>query len=155
MRLRTNRHAPGLRSSRDRVVPSCVARDLCRRALLDHRTGVTCARRRAQLGQASVELVAVLPLVVLVGALAWQLALAGQAAWMCAHAARAAARAEVVGRDGRAAARSALPDRLERGLRVERRRGGGVRVRVNVPLLLSHRGSGVSVSASASLGGAR
>ena len=95
-----------------------------------------------------------LPAVLLVCAVVWQLALAGHAAWMCAHAARAGARAEVVGGDGRAAARSALPDGLERGMRVERREAGGVRVRVRIPLLL-HRSRGpASVSATASLGAA-
>lgn len=95
-----------------------------------------------------------LPAVLLVCAVVWQLALAGHAAWMCAHAARAGARAEVVGADGRAAARSALPDGLERGLRVERREAGGVRVRVRIPLLLHRWRSPASVSATASLGAA-
>ena len=111
-------------------------------------------RLREDGGQASVELVAVVPLVLLLGALVWQLALVGHTAWMCAHAARAAARAEAVGRDGRVAARSALPEGLERGLRVERRPGGSVSVEVGIPLLL-HRWRGpASVSATASLGAA-
>lgn len=95
---------------------------------------------------------AILPAVMLVGVLVWQLVLAGHAAWMCAHAARAGARAEVVGGDGRAAARSAVADGLERGLRVERRDGGGVRVKLRVPLLLHRWRSPVTVSATASLG---
>jgi TadE-like protein len=108
---------------------------------------------RMEPGQAAVELVAVLPLVLLAGLLAWQLVLAGHTAWLCANAARVAARAEAVGGDPRAAARSALPGPLEGGLRVERVRAGVVRVRVRVPLLL-HRWRGpVGVSASASLGG--
>lgn len=98
---------------------------------------------------------AVLPLVMLVGALVWQLAVAGHAAWMCAHAARAGARAEAVGRDGRAAARSALPDGLEHGLRVERRSAGGVRVKIRIPLLLHRWRTPASVAATASLGAAR
>jgi hypothetical protein len=102
-------------------------------------------------GQASAEMVAVLPLVVLVGAVAWQLALAGQATWLCANAARVAARAEAVGGDGESAARSALPASHERGLRVERAGGGAVRVRVRVPLILRHWRSPVSVTASAAL----
>src|SRR5256885_11495518 len=85
-------------------------------------------------GQASVELLAALPAVLLVGALVWELALAGQAAWLCANAARAGARARVVGRDARAAARSAVPASLRRGMKVERRSGGAVHVRLNVPL---------------------
>ncbi len=62
-----------------------------------------------QSGQASVEFVAVLPLLLAAGAIAWQLALAGHTAWMSAHAARAGARADAVGWDARVAAASALP----------------------------------------------
>lgn len=102
-------------------------------------------------GQASAELLGTVPAVLLVAALVWQLALAGQAAWLCANAARAAARAEAVGRDGRAAARSALPDSMERGLVVERTTGGAVRVRLRVPLLLRAWQSPVSVAATARL----
>lgn len=94
---------------------------------------------------------AILPVVLLLGAVLWQLALAGHAAWTCAHAARAAARAHAVGGDARAAARSALPKGLERGLRVERREGGAVSVTVRIPLLLHSWSSPVSVSASAAL----
>src|SRR3954468_15250731 len=104
-----------------------------------------------QNGQASVELLGVVPAVLLVAALVWQLALAGQAAWLCANAARAAARAEAVGRDGPAAARSALPRSMERGLRVESASGGAVRVRLRVPLLLRSWQSPVTVAASSRL----
>jgi hypothetical protein len=103
-------------------------------------------------GQASIELVAVLPVVLLVGAVAWQLALAGHAAWLTANAARAGARADVVGRDPVAAARSALPRSLERGLVVERLRAGGVRVSVRVPVLLRAWDTPVRVAAVSSLG---
>lgn len=108
--------------------------------------------RHREAGQASVELVAVLPLLLLAGAIAWQLALAGHTAWMSAHAARAGARAEAVGLDARTAAASALPEGLRRGLRVRRLRGGGVRVRVAVPALLYRWRSPAHVGASASLG---
>ena len=93
------------------------------------------ARAREESGQAAVELVALLPVLLLLGAVVWQFVLVGAAAWGSAHAARSAARAEVVGRDAAAAARSALPGFLERGLRVARR-DGVVRVRVRVPVLL-------------------
>jgi hypothetical protein len=86
-----------------------------------------------QRGQATVELVALLPLVVLLGAGLLQAALAGHAAWAAAGAARAAARAGAVGGDPRDAARAALPARLEPGLRVRRGRNGEVRVSVRVP----------------------
>jgi hypothetical protein len=106
---------------------------------------------RRELGQASAELLGVVPAVLLVAALVWQLALAGQAAWLCANAARAAARAEAVGRSGAAAARSALPQSLERGLRVEDVHDGAVRVRMQIPLLLRAWQSPLSVAATARL----
>jgi hypothetical protein len=99
-----------------------------------------------------VELIAVLPLVLLAGAVAWQLALAGDAAWLCAHAARAAARADAVGLSPEVAARHALPGSLEGGLRVRRLRGGGVRASLRVPLLLRAWTTPVRVSATSSLG---
>src|SRR3954451_23621669 len=104
-------------------------------------------------GQASVELVAAVPFVLLVGLVAWQLVLVGHALTLCANAARVAARAETVGRDPRTAARSALPGGMERGLEVERRKAGGVRVSVKAPLLLAAVGVTPRLSASASLGG--
>jgi len=106
---------------------------------------------RDERGQASVEFVAAIPAVLLLGMIAWQLTLLGHAAWLSAHAARAAARADVVGRSPRRAARSVLPRSLERGLRVDRS-GRRVRVRVRVPLLFRSR-SRVSISARSSLGG--
>lgn len=100
-------------------------------------------------GQASVELVALLPATLLVALAAWQLVVAGHAAWLAANAARVAARAEAVGRDGSTAARSALPRQLERGLRVGRDADGRVRVRVHVPWALIGRPSPLTVAASA------
>jgi TadE-like protein len=108
---------------------------------------------RGQRGQASVELIAALPFVLLLGAVVWQLALAGHTAWVAAHAARAGARAELVGGDVERAARSVLPRGLEDGLRVERD-DGTVRVRVHVPLLLHRWRLPVSVGAASSLGAA-
>jgi hypothetical protein len=93
---------------------------------------------RGQHGQASVETVALLPLVVLVGALLWQAVVAGQALWLSGAAARAAARATAVGGDAEAAARGALPRRLEHGLRVRPAGdGAGVRVAVRIPSVLT------------------
>ena len=103
-------------------------------------------------GQASIELVAALPAVLVIGAVAWQLALAGHAAWLTANAARAAARAEIVGRSARVAARSALPRSLERRLEVEHRRDGRVRVSVRVPWLFTDAPTPIGVAAEASLG---
>jgi hypothetical protein len=92
------------------------------------------------------------PVVLVVGLIAWQLALAGDTAWLTAHAARVAARASLVGRDPDAAARSALPRSLRRGLSVRPARNGGVRVSVHVPALLPGWRPPVRVAASSSLG---
>jgi pilus assembly protein CpaE len=107
---------------------------------------------RAQSGQASVEAIAVVPLVLVAALVAWQLVVVGHTLWLCANAARAAARAELVGESPRAAARSALPRSLERGLSVRRVGGGGVRVELRLPLLVRRWGSPVRVAAVASLG---
>lgn len=110
------------------------------------------APRPSQVGQASVELVAAVPLVLLAALVAWQLVLAGHTAWLSAHAARVAARADAVGRSPTAAARSALPDALEHDLEVERRREGGVRVSVRVPILVRAWSSPLRIAAASSLG---
>ena len=103
---------------------------------------------RREDGQAAVELVALLPLVALLAAGAWQLAAAGHAAWSADAAARAAARAVATGGDARAAARASLPGRLEEGLRVRASADGDVRVVLRVPAVLGLRVLG-TVSASA------
>lgn len=97
-------------------------------------------RTRSERGQAAVELVAVLPVVALLAALAWQAVLVGQAAWLAGTAARAAARARLVGGDPAAAARRVLPPHLRAGLTVRRGRDDGeVRVRVGVPSVAGGR----------------
>jgi len=100
-------------------------------------------------GQASVETVALLPLVALVAALTWQGVLVGQAAWLAGAAARGAARAQALDGDPRAAARAVLPKRLRGGLAV-RAGEDDVRVRVRVPALVGG-GSVLAVSAHAHL----
>jgi hypothetical protein len=99
-----------------------------------------------------VEVVAMLPVILLVGAVAWQLALAGHTAWLAAHAARSAARADAVGHGPGEAARSALPRSLEDDLQVERLGRDGVRVSVRVPLLMRRWNAPVRVAAVSSLG---
>jgi hypothetical protein len=93
-------------------------------------------------GQATVELVALLPLLALLLAAGWQLVLAGDARWSAAAAARAAARAAALGADPEAAARGHLPPRLERGLRVTAERDGLVRVTLRVPPVIRGVGAG-------------
>ena len=92
-------------------------------------------RRRREGGQAAVELVGVLPLVALLAAVVWQGIVAGQAIWLSGTAARAAARAQAAGTDPARAARATLPDHLRRDLSV-RGEGGGVRVRVGIPVVV-------------------
>ena len=95
--------------------------------------------RNGQSGQAAVELVAVLPLLVALLAGVWQVAVLGHASWSAAAAARAAARAHALGSDPRAAARAHLPLTLERGSRVRASGRGGattVTVTVRVPSVL-------------------
>lgn len=85
-------------------------------------------------GQASVELVAIIPALLACALIAAQLAAAGWAAWSAATAARSGARAALVGADAEVVARRALPGRLRDGARV--REEDGVRVRVRVPSLM-------------------
>jgi hypothetical protein len=81
-----------------------------------------------------VELVAVVPFLLLAVVVAAQIALAGQALWSASVAARAGARAAVVGGDAVAAARSALPPSMRREAKVEDE--DGISVRVEVPRLI-------------------
>jgi len=85
-------------------------------------------------GQAAVELVAVIPVLIIVLLAVGQLAVAGYALWSAAHAARSGARAAHVGGDVEGAARSALPGWLEEGARIEA--AGPVRVSVGAPALV-------------------
>ncbi len=100
-------------------------------------------------GSASIELVGVLPFILLAILVAAQLAVVGQALWSAGVAARAGARAALVGKDAKAAARAALPASMRRGTRV--RDDGDVSVEVPVPRLIPALPP-VSVAASARLG---
>ena len=104
-------------------------------------------------GQATVELLGVVPALLAAGLVVWQLILVGHTAWVSAHAARAAARADLVGEDAAEAARSALPRGLESGLEVEREGEGATRVRVPVPIVHHGWHGPVKVAARASLEG--
>jgi hypothetical protein len=90
--------------------------------------------RRRISGQASVELVAILPALAACVLIAAQGAVAGCVLWTAGNAARAGARAEHVGGDGEAAARRALPGRLRESAAVTNE--DGIRVKVAVPSLL-------------------
>lgn len=92
--------------------------------------------RSAERGQATVEFLALLPLVAVLALLAWQAVVAGQAVWLSGAAARSAARAAAVGGDAPAAARRVLPGALRRGVRVRTAPDGSVRVAVRVSSVL-------------------
>jgi hypothetical protein len=96
------------------------------------RQAASSARRED--GTASVELIAAVPFLLLAVLVAAQIGLAGQALWSAGVAARAGARAALVGGDPKVAARRALPATMRAGAEV----GGGdpVLVRVAVPRLL-------------------
>jgi Flp pilus assembly protein TadG len=91
---------------------------------------------RDQDGQATVELVALLPVLGVVVALAWQALLAGETWWLASTAAREAARAQALGADPVAAARASLPSagfRREVRVRVGGEDEGAVAVRLPIP----------------------
>ena len=102
-------------------------------------------------GQATVELLGIVPALLAVGLIAWQLTLVGHTAWMAAHSARAAARADLVDEDAEAAARSALPERVERGLEVHAEGTGAARVEVPVPIVHRAWAGPVKIAAHAAL----
>jgi hypothetical protein len=85
-------------------------------------------------GQASIELIGAIPALLVAVLIAAQLTAAGAALWSATLAARAGARASVVGRDAADAARRALPAPLREGTRVAEK--DGVSVRVDVPRLI-------------------
>ena len=89
---------------------------------------------RREGGTASVEMVAVVPFLLLATLVAAQLGLAGQALWSAGVAARAGARASLVGGDAVAAARRALPSSMRGGAEVDE--GEAIAVRVEIPRLL-------------------
>lgn len=89
---------------------------------------------RREGGTASIELVAVVPFLLLAVLVAAQIGLAGQALWSAGVAARAGARASLVGADAATAARRALPPSMRAGAEVSD--GDDVSVRVGIPGLL-------------------
>lgn len=90
-----------------------------------------------------------LPFVALLAAFAVQLAIVGYGLWTSANAARAAARAELVGGDARKAARSAVPTAFRPGIEVG---GEPVAVTLHVPSLIPG-GDRIAVGVSSALGG--
>jgi Flp pilus assembly protein TadG len=104
---------------------------------------------RREEGTASVELVAVVPFLLLAVLVTAQIGLVGQALWSAGVAARAGARAALVGGDAASAARRALPPAMRDGAAVSDE--DEVTVRVGIPLLLPGLPQ-LTVGASAALG---
>jgi Flp pilus assembly protein TadG len=99
-------------------------------------------------GQASVETVALIPVLVLLAAATWQAALAGWALVSAQSAASAAARAALAGAPARPAALAALPGGMRSGAST-RMVDGRVTVRVHIPAVLPGFAFDVSASAQA------
>jgi hypothetical protein len=103
---------------------------------------------RREDGTASVELIGVVPFLLLAVLVAAQVGVAGYALWSAGIAARAGARAGLVGRDAPQAARKALPGALREGATVSD--DGDVSVRVPIPRIVPVMPS-LLVGASATL----
>jgi hypothetical protein len=99
-------------------------------------------------GQASVETVALIPVLVLLTVATWQAALAGWALVSAQSAARAGARAVLAGAAPRPAALAALPAGMRQGV-ITHVAGGRVTVRVHVPAVLPGLAFDVAASAQA------
>ena len=104
----------------------------------------------AERGQGSVELLAVLPVVVVVALAAAQLLAVGYSSVLADNAAEAGALALAGGADPRAAARAAMPgwSRARARVSVE---GGEVQVRLRPPTLLRALTGELGVSAKAAV----
>ncbi|MET0558925.1 MAG: hypothetical protein ABW065_09690 [Solirubrobacterales bacterium] len=103
---------------------------------------------QGEVGTASVELIAVLPFLLLAVLAVAQVGLAGQAIWSAGIAARAGARAALVGGDTATVARRALPPSLRSGAIVSEE--DAVSVQVKMPVLFPGMPE-VTVGASAAL----
>lgn len=89
-----------------------------------------------QRGQAAVELVAAVPVLIAATLLVAQFAIAGHALWSAGDAARAGARAAHVGGDAEGAALHALPFWLDGQAEVDAAGGAAVQVQVAAPALI-------------------
>jgi hypothetical protein len=105
---------------------------------------------RAERGQASVELIGLLPLLIAVALAAAQLLAVGYSSVLAGNAAEAGALALAGGGDPRAGAREALPGWSRAHARVSVS-GGEVRVELRPPTLLRALAGNLEVSATATV----
>ena len=92
-------------------------------------------RERRESGQATVELVAMLPLLGVLALGVWQAAVAGHAIWSASAAARTASRIAAVGGDAEKAARAIAGSRA----RIRDAGDGAVRITVPIPAVAGGR----------------
>lgn len=104
---------------------------------------------RHSCGQASVELIAVTPFLLALFLAVAQLSVAGYVLWSAGDAARAGARANLVGGDATRAVFSALPSWLDSGAEIDA--SGPVRVDLKAPAVLPFLPD-IPISAAADLG---
>lgn len=93
------------------------------------------SRLRSQRGQASIELIGMLPILLLSALLVWQLLLAAYAVTSAENAARNASRAQALGDDGEEVGEDSLSFGLDDGAEV-RVEGDRATVRVRVPIVV-------------------
>jgi uncharacterized protein (UPF0548 family) len=108
-------------------------------------------RRVTEIGQATIEVVAFLPVLVLAGLAIMQMLVAGAAREYAGHAAEAGALAVGDGRDATAAARDAIPGWSAHRLTVTAE-GRKVRVRLRPPAILRAVGDLLAAEAEADAG---
>jgi hypothetical protein len=108
------------------------------------------SRGGGERGQASVELLGLLPLLLAVALAAAQVLAVGYSSVLAGNAAEAAALALAGGRDPEAAARQALPGWSRKRLEVAVK-GGDVRVRLRAPVLLPPLAAELEVTAEAAV----
>jgi len=104
-------------------------------------------------GQASVEMLAAIPLLAVFVLLAWQSFVAVRSATLASAAARAAARAIAVAHDPREAAVRGLPNGFGGRLKLERLANGAIRASLPVPLVLGGQATLGRVESTSSLPG--
>jgi hypothetical protein len=108
--------------------------------------------RRREHGQASVELLGALPIVLVLGLVVFQLLAVGYSASLAGTAAEAGALALASGGDAAAGARGSVPGWSRAGMRVDVS-GGRVRVSLRPPSPLHALGRALEVDATAAVAG--
>jgi hypothetical protein len=106
------------------------------------------ARPTREAGQATVEAIAAVPLLLLAGAIALQLLVAGYAVTLADGAAEAGALALASGRSAKEGAAASLPGWAENGAEVEVE-GGEVTVRLRPPSPVPGLGNALAATATA------